>query len=458
MPQLRSARHSLVRALGLVTVSTGDDEVPADLAAVEPRPGRRVLSLHGNAIALLSNIIISAALGYLSWLFAARVLEADAVGISAAVVSAAILCSQVAVFGLATSVITFLPAQRRDPARLLNTFFTIVLAAALLCGVAFVVIAAVFFDQLAVLGSDHTLALWFVGLVASSTVLLLLDGASVAIRRADFALVRGFAAGAIKLGVLVVAWAASLLTSAGIVFAWFVSTLAVCLFGYRQLRNIFPEYRYRTRVHGRTVRDALRNGLANHLLNLARFSPIFVIPLIVTETLSPSENAYWYGAWMVAFLVRFIPLATGQAAFAEITNGAVSLAGGIRRSLWSVTALAVLPTLVVVVFAEPILGLMGADYAEAGTTPLRLLVLGVIPQVAIELYVLTRRVTLRLTEPNIVFVLSGIAAIMAAAYGGHVGGLVGVAVGWLAVDTVVGLWAALSVFRVVHASSGRTQV
>jgi O-antigen/teichoic acid export membrane protein len=458
MLRLRSARPSLVRALRLVVVPAGDDEGSADLAAVEPGAGRRVLSLHANAIALLSHIVISAAFGYLSWLFAARMIEPDAVGVSAAAVSAAILCSQFAVLGLATSVITFLPAQRRDPARLLNTFFSIVIVFGSLCGVVFVVIAVLLFDRLAVLGSNYTLALWFVGLVTFTTVLLLLDGTSVAIRRADFALARGVGAGAAKLGVLVVAWAASLLSAAAIVFAWFVSTLAVCLLGYRQIRSVYPDYRYRPRVHGRTVRNALRNGLANHLLNLTKFAPIFVIPLIVTETLSPSENAYWYGAWMVAFLVRFIPLATGQAAFAEITNGAVSLASGIRRSIWSATALALVPTLVVVALAEPILSLMGSSYAEAGATPLRLLVLGVIPQVAIELYVVTRRVMLRLTEPNIVFLLSGIASIIAAAYGAHVGGLIGVAIGWLAVDTAVGAWAALRVFQLVHASSSDSAV
>jgi O-antigen/teichoic acid export membrane protein len=437
----------------LIIVSAEEDGAPSELASVAPRAGRRVLSLHANAIALLSHIVVSAAFGYLSWLFVARLIEADAVGVSAAAVSAALLCSQFAVFGLGTSVITFLPAQLRDPATLLNTFFTIVLVAGSLCGVAFVVIAAAFFEQLGVLGSDYVIGLWFVGLVITTTVLLLLDGTSVAIRRADFALVRGLAAGALKLGVLVVAWAASLLSTAAIVFAWFASTLAVCLIGYRQVRSVFPDYRYLARVDGRTVRDALRNGLANHLLNLSKWGPALVIPVIVAETLSPSENAYWYGAWMIAFLVRFVPFATAQAAFAEITNGAVSLASGIRRSVWSTTAFTLVPTLAVVAFAHPMLSLMGPRYAEAGTTPLRLLVLGVIPQVALELYVMTRRVMLRLTEPNIVFVLSGIASIIAAAYGAHVGGLVGVAVGWLAVDAAVGLWAALRVFQLARASS-----
>ena len=456
MPRLLSARPSLARALRLVVVSAGEDEIPAELTEVEPGAGRRVLSLHANALALLCHILVSAAFGYLSWLFVARVVDADAVGVSAAAVSAAILCSQLAVFGLSTSVITFLPARLRDPAPLLNTFFTIVLAVATLCGVAFVVIATAFFNQLSVLGADYALALWFVGLVLSTTLLLLLDGTSVAIRRADFALVRGIAAGALKLGLLFAAWAASFISTVGIVFAWFASTLAVCLLGYKQVRTVFPRYRYRARIDGHTVREALRNGLANHVLNLSKFAPALVIPLIVTETLSPSENAYWYGAWMIAFLVRFIPLATAQAAFAEITNGIVSLADGIRRSIWSSTLLAVVPTLGVFALAEPLLALMGSNYAEAGATPLRLLVLGVIPQIALELYVMSRRVMMRLTEPNVVFLLSGVASITAAAYGAHVGGLVGVAVGWLAVDTVIGVWASVRVVAAARESSSET--
>jgi O-antigen/teichoic acid export membrane protein len=396
--------------------------------------------MHVNAVALLSHIIASAALGYLSWLLAARLQEPKVVRVAAAAVSAALLCSQVALLGLGTSVITFLPRRFNQPSTLLNTFFTIVVLAGALCGVIFLLLSAAVFNQLQV-GSDIGLAASFLGLVTVTTLLLLLDGTSIAIRRADFALTRGLIAGMTKVLVLLAAWAGGLLSATMILFAWFASTLAVCLLGYRQLRKVFPNYRYRPRISTGVARAAMRNGLSNHALNLSKFAPSWVIPLIVTETLSPAENAYWYGAWMIAFLVRFIPFATAQAAFAEITNGAASFASGMRKSAWSTAALSIGPTIVLIAFAHPILSLMGQDYAEAGTLPLRLLAFGILPQVAFELYVLAKRVTLELAEPNIVFLINGAASIGAATYGARIHGLVGVATGWLIVDAITALWA-----------------
>ena len=427
-----------------------DGELAID-AAGSPRlrESHRVLSLHANAVVLLTHILASAGFGYLSWLVAARLLDTEAVGVSAAAVSAALLCSQLAVLGLSTSIVTFLPSHLKDPAPLLNSFVTIVLIAGSLCGGAFLAIAIAFLHRLRLLGSEYSLAVSFLGLVIVMTLLLLLDGLSVAIRRTDLALTRGVSAGVAKLAVLIIAWAGAFLSAGTVVFAWFVSTLGVCLLGFRQLHGILPGYRYRPRIDSLTARVALRNGLPNHVLNLLRFSPIWVIPLIVTETLSPSENAYWYGAWMIAFLVRFIPQAAAQAAFAEVTNGAASLASAIRRSVPSTLGFAVMPALVLIALAHPILSVLGHGYAEAGTTPLRLLVLGVLTEIAIEFYVMTRRVTTRLVEPIIVFLLSGIAAIAAAIIGAHVAGLVGVAVGWLVVDVAAGGWAAL---RVVQAT------
>jgi|SRR5215204_29618 len=412
-------------------------------------PRSKVLSVHLNAVALLFYIVASAGLGYLSWLLAARLMEPEEIGISAAAVSAAVLCSQLAVLGLASSIITFLPRELGNPAALLNGFFTIVVLSSVVFSGTFVLVAATFFDRLHILGTNLPLAASFISLAIATTVLLLLDDTSIAVRRADFALARGVLAGVVKLLVIVVAWVAALLSATVIVFAWVASMLSACLLGYVQLRKVFPGYRYRPQISSRTARTALQNGLSNHALTLAKFAPSWVIPLIVTEALSPAENAYWYGAWTIAFLVRFIPFATAQASFAEITNGAISLALGLRKSVWPTVLGSIIPTIVIIIFADTILSVMGEEYADAGTTPLRLLALGIFAQIAFELYVVSRRVTMRLAEPNLVFLANAAASIAAVLYGASVGGLVGVAIGWIVVDAITGVWAARQVLRVI---------
>jgi O-antigen/teichoic acid export membrane protein len=415
--------------------------------APEEEGSSETLSVQANAVALYLTLVVSAGLGYLAWLVAARLMPPSAVGLAAAVVSASLLCSNFAILGLGISVISFLPRERRDPDALLNGFMTIVVIGGCICAAAFIVVAATFLERLHVLGSDIPLGLCFVGLATATTVLLLLDGASIAVRRADFCVVRSFVAGVVKLLALPIVWAASTLTATAIVFAWFISTAAACVLGLQEMRRIFPTYRYRPRISSQWTKVAIWNGLPNHALNLARLAPGLVIPIIVTESLSPAKNAYWYAAWTIAFLARFIPVATAQAVFAELTNRSASFTRGSWRNLWSSFLVSLVPVTIVIVFAYPILLLMGHRYAVEGALPLRLLALGVLPQALVEFYIVARRVAVRLTEPNIVLGLSAVASVLAAAYGAHVGGLVGVATGWLAVETAAGVWAAARLAR-----------
>lgn len=419
---------------------SGEAEPPATLGL--PRSRERALTVHANAIALFLNVVVSAGFGYLSWLIAARFVAPDVVGLAAAVVSAALLCGNLAILGLGITVITFLPRELRDPAALLNAFFTIVLLGAGLCGLGFVLVAAAFLEHLRVLGSNVTLGASFVVLATGTSVVILLDGTSIALRRGDYAVIRSTVAGVAKMLVVICVWLVAGLSAGALVAAWSLATLSACLLGYRQLRSRFPEYRYTPRISLTWGKVAFRTGLSNHILNLSRLVPTLTIPLVVTELLSPSENGYWYACWMIAFLVRFVPGATAEATLAEISNRSASLAGGVWRSMWSSVAVSLLAMIGLIVIAHPILRLMGDQYARAGTTPLRVLALSIVPQIFIEFYILTRRVTMRLVEPNIVFAVTAVASIAAAAYGGHAHGLIGVAAGWLIVESVAAVWAA----------------
>jgi O-antigen/teichoic acid export membrane protein len=411
---------------------------------------RRVLSVHANAVALFLNVLVSAGFGYLSWLLTARIVAPETVGLAAAVVTAAMLCSNLAILGLGITIITFLPRELRDPAALLNGFFTIVVAAACLCCLTFTLVAGGFLKHLHVLASNVLLGASFIALGTAMSVAILLDGTSVALRRADYALIRAALAGIAKVLLLICAWLAASLSVSTVVAAWSVSTIGACLLGYRQIRSSFPTYRYRPRITGDWGRIALTKGLSNHVLNLSRLAPALAIPLVVTELLSPAENAYWYAAWMIAFLLRFIPETTAHATLAEITNRSASIATGIWRNMSSSFVVSLVAMIALITIAHPILRLMGPQYASAGTTPLRLLALSIFPQIFTESYILVRRATLQLREANIAFGIVAVASIAAAAYGAQSHGLVGVAAGWLIVESAAGIWAAARLIGLVR--------
>jgi O-antigen/teichoic acid export membrane protein len=66
--------------------------------------------LYANGLALVANSALSAALGFVFWVVAARRFNADALGIGAAVVSAATLAALLGKAGFDAAVIRYAPA------------------------------------------------------------------------------------------------------------------------------------------------------------------------------------------------------------------------------------------------------------------------------------------------------------------------------------------------------------
>ena len=100
-------------------------------------------------------------LGFVFWLLAARLFARDEVGIAAAVVSAMMVCTQLALLGLGSSVIVEYPRQQRAPRALLDSAQTIVAVVAVIASLGFLALAATVLD-LGVLTSSAGYALLFV--------------------------------------------------------------------------------------------------------------------------------------------------------------------------------------------------------------------------------------------------------------------------------------------------------
>jgi O-antigen/teichoic acid export membrane protein len=98
---------------------------------------------------------------------------------------------------------------------------------------------------------------------------------------------------------------------------------------------------------------------------------------------------------------------------------------------------------VLAVIAYPVLDLLGHDYALAGTAPLRILLLGVVPMALVSAYYARCRAWGRLPEAIATGILGGLAAVFITAMAGVAHGLSGMAIAWVAVQTVVACWAGI---------------
>jgi O-antigen/teichoic acid export membrane protein len=106
-----------------------------------------------NSLALILAKVSTMGLGFVAWLLAARLFAAAEVGIASAVVSAITLCSQIALLGISSAIISLYPTHRDAPGRLLNTAYGITAGAAVVAGGLFLIVASAVFTELRVVSS-----------------------------------------------------------------------------------------------------------------------------------------------------------------------------------------------------------------------------------------------------------------------------------------------------------------
>jgi O-antigen/teichoic acid export membrane protein len=202
-------------------------------------------------------------------------------------------------------------------------------------------------------------------------------------------------------------------------------------------------YRLRLRFEADLTRSLVRTGVPNQALTLAERAPAFLLPILVTELLSPAENAYWYAAWMAAWAVTVIPISVGTALFSEMVHSPDELAHHARRALGASLALGVPAALALAVLADPFLSLMGTGYAGAGAAPLRILVLGIVPVSVLHTYYgVCRARPGRLREAIVTAAAGSATGLVASGLAASAWGLGGMAWAWVAGLVPAGLWAA----------------
>ena len=416
---------------------------PGGAVPAPPAGRRRALAMEANSLALIATKVATLGLGFLFWLVAARLFPPAEVGLAGGVVAAVMLCVQLALLGVGSAVIALFPAHQERPARLLDTALTSSLVAGAVVGLAFAGLAAVAFAQLRVVGARPGYLALFVAMSALGTAGVVLDQISTTLRRGDQALTRGLLNGVLSLAAVGALAGVAGAGSMALFACWVAGVAAAFVLGALQLRHALGRYRFRPRIVPSLTRRLIAVGLPNHALTLADRAPGLLLPVLVTELLSPAANAYWYAVWMMAWVVFVIPVQVGMTLFAEAAHRPEAIDGLVRHAVrWSlVLGLAAAAALAAI--GSLVLSLLGARYAAAGAGPLRVLVWGIVPMAFVQAYYARCRAASRLAEAVAVAVVAGTLTVAAATTAGVASGLTAMAAGWVAVQAIAGVWAAV---------------
>lgn len=391
-----------------------------------------------NAYALVAHQLLSASLGLIYWLLAARLYPATVVGSSSAFISTLLLVSGISQLGLAAGMARFIPRAGRHARRLVSSAYVVAIAASVVGGVVFLALDAVVGLGDILLGGVIE-PWWVVAAVVGWTLFYLQDGVLIGSHQAVWVLVENFVYNSLKIAVLVIG--VSVLGEVGIIGSWFLPVpVAVALvtwlvFGrFLRPRDEAKDAPPEARV---TLREFAFSVSGDHLGSIAAEATVRLLPVFVVATAGAAQNAYFYQAWMVTNVIALVASGMTNSFVAETAATPAAAGANSRKILKRIAQLVVPATILVGIGAPLVLAIFGAEYAREGSSLLRWLALATLPFIFNTWYLSYLRVARRIRRVVEIQVASSVLMIALTFLGLAALGIAGVGLAWLATQLVV---------------------
>ncbi|WP_371502802.1 oligosaccharide flippase family protein [Kitasatospora sp. NBC_00374] len=416
-----------------------------------PGPGPGALLRNGRILA--ASAVVAAGLGALFWLLAARWFSTEAVGRSYALLSVAMLLATLGSLNLGDVLIRFLPTAGPQGRRFVIRCYIVAAASSAAVAAGFVLLASHITPGLTELRSPLP-ALLFVLATAAYAIFVLQDGALTGLRSPGWVLVENLIFALAK--VVGLAVCVALAVGAGILVAWSAGlVLAVTVANTVVFARALPAARHTTHPHGVPRRHMAAYAAADYAGQLGQVAVSKSLPLLVLARLGAEQTAYYSLAYLVTDTLYQAAYSMGQSLTVEGAAEPDRLAEHARHMLRH-TAILIAPATAVAVAAAPwILQLFGTDYAEGGTTVLRLMALSALPNVLFGIAVhvaRVRRALLLLAGLQLAF--AGLLLMLVLALMPRYG-LTGVGAAWLATSCTIALVLAATYHRWLPADPPR---
>jgi len=399
------------------------------------RTWRQHADVLGSASSLLATTALTSGLGFVYWALAARLYSQRAVGLGSSAISVMMLLGTIGMAGIGTVLISELPLRGTGRARLVAAGLLTSAGVSLVLAAAYVPLAPLVSGPLGLLIDQPIRGGLFVLGVALTGSMLVFDQATLGLQRSGLQLWRNTIFATVKIALLV-AFSVALHDELGlgILESWIWATVfSILLLGLVMRRR---GMRVAHRPQFSLLHGLGRTTLAHSWLNIAVQGPRLLIPVVVTAVVSASAGGAFYAAWTVVGFLFILPTHLSTALFAVASADRPAMARKTRLTLRVSLVAGLLGGAVLVVAAPVILALFGRSYAHEATVPLQILTLAYLPMIIKTHYVAAARVRRRIPRAAAVMVGWGFVELAAAAWGGRVGGLVGLSA-WFVIAMVV---------------------
>lgn len=309
--------------------------------------------------------VSSAGFGFIFWILAAKLYSPEDVGIATAMISSMALLVLISRFGLDYSIIRFFPANNKSKifstSAIVTTFFAVIFGVIYIAGI------DIFSPELGLLQSPLNSMLYLIFLAANS-VITLTAIAFAAVRKADFQFLQSIIVGSriIFLIPLITLGAIGIFGAVGISFVLALLTAFMLL----MRSGIRPGFM----IERRFLTDSFHFSAGNYLAGLFMHGSNTILPILVLNILGAEQAAYYYIAYMLAAFLFMIPSAISLSLFVEGSHGE-ALKSIVIKSLIVIFSLMVPVAVVLFIYGEWMLEVIGADYAAGGLGVLRMMII-----------------------------------------------------------------------------------
>jgi O-antigen/teichoic acid export membrane protein len=331
-----------------------------------------------NSMFSLLSAALQAVLGFAFWVLAARLFSAPEVGRATSLIAATTLIGYIALFGLNSTVVRFLPTSQHKDA-IVTVTLALVACAGMVVAIGYVFALPIIAPQLRFLGHNIGFAIGFVLLAAAAAINLLTDSIFIASRRTSInALVDGGVGGVSKLLLI------GLLAGSGTYGLFCASVGGFAAAALASLVLIWTQLHFRPRFKGAltALRPLLRFSGANYMANVFNLAPMLVVSLIVLDRLGALDAGCYYVAFQFANVLYAGTYAVEQNFLAEGAHGEERIVSLMWRAGKVLACLAVPAAIAGAVFSHWILIIFGDQYARHATEALLLMALATIPVAA----------------------------------------------------------------------------
>jgi O-antigen/teichoic acid export membrane protein len=328
-----------------------------------------------NSLYLILNSCVQAALGFAFWVTVARLFVPADVGKASSLISAAMLIGYLALFGLTSTFVRYLPTTADQ-----NPLITAGLVLVSICGAGmgglYILTTPVLASRLSFVEQHPVYAVGFALAAGAIAINILTDSIFIANRRAAYTVLTDGGIGSVAKVFSAIGLAGggaySLFCAAAGSYAMAALASIVLMIATLRWRPSFRDL-------FRTLKPLLRFSGANHAGNVLIMLPNVVVPLIVLDRLGAPAAAYYFVSFQLSSLLIAAIFAVEQTFLVEGSQSEVDWPDLLRRSRRLLVALFLPASLFLIIIAHWALLAFGTKYSEHGTVCLMLLSLAAIP-------------------------------------------------------------------------------